>query len=42
MKSSVETTQLFDFNFVNSDEIFKVVNSLDPIKRRVVLFQPKS
>ena len=32
IKSSVETTQLFDFNFVNSDDISKIINSLDPTK----------
>ena len=26
IKSSVETTQLFDFNFVNSDDISKIIN----------------
>ena len=33
IKSSVETTQLFDFNFVASDEISKIINSLDPSKK---------
>ena len=33
IKSSVETTQLFDFNFVNSDDISKITNSLDPTKK---------
>ena len=32
IKSSVETTQLFDFNFVNSDDISEIINSLDPTK----------
>ena len=31
--SSVETTQLFDFNFVSSDNISKIINSLDPSKK---------
>ena len=38
IKSSAETTQLFDFNFVSSDDISKIINSLDPtmevVKRR--------
>ena len=29
----VETTQLFDFNFVNSKIISKIINSLDPTKK---------
>ena len=33
IKSSVETTQLFDLNFVNSDDISKIINSLDPTKK---------
>ena len=33
IKLSVETTQLFDFNFVNSDEISKIKNSLDRTKK---------
>ena len=33
VKSSVETTQLFDFNFVNSDDISKIKNSLYPTKK---------
>ena len=33
IKSSVETTQLFDLNFVNCDEICKIINSLDPTKK---------
>ena len=32
IKSFVETTQLFDFNFVNSDDISKIINSMDPTK----------
>ena len=32
IKSSVKTIQLFDFNFVNSDDILKIINSLDPTK----------
>ena len=32
IKSSVETTQLFYFNFVGSDNISKIMSSLDPIK----------
>ena len=30
IKSSVETTQLFDFNSVSSDDISKIINSMDP------------
>ena len=33
IKSSVETTQLFDFNFVSSDDISKIINLLDPTKK---------
>ena len=33
IKSSVETTQLFDFNFVNSDVISKMIYLLDPTKK---------
>ena len=33
IKSSVERTQLFDFNFVSSDDISKIINLLDPTKR---------
>ena len=33
IKSSVETTQLFDFIFVKSDDISKIINSLDPTKK---------
>ena len=33
IKSSVETTQLFNLNFVNSDDISKIINSLDPTKK---------
>ena len=33
IKSSGETTQLFDFNFVSSDDISKIINSLDPTKK---------
>ena len=33
IKSSVGTTQLFDFNIVNSDDISKIRNSLDPTKK---------
>ena len=33
IKSSVETTQLFDFNFVSSDDISKIVNSMDSTKK---------
>ena len=33
IESSVETTQLFDFNFVNSDDISKIINSLYPTKK---------
>ena len=35
IKSSVETTQLFDFNFVSSDDISKITNSLDPTKKTI-------
>ena len=33
IKPSVETTQLFNFNFVNSDKISKIINSLDSTKK---------
>ena len=33
IKSSVETTQLFDFNFVNCDGISKIISSMDPTKK---------
>ena len=33
IKSSLETTQLFVFNFGNSDDISKIINSLDPVKK---------
>ena len=33
IKSSVETTQLFDFNFVSSDDISKITNSMDSTKK---------
>ena len=33
IKSSVETSQLFDFYFVNSEDISKIINSLDPTKK---------
>ena len=33
IKSSVETTQLFDFNFVTSDDISKIINSMDSNKK---------
>ena len=33
IKSFVETTQLFDFNFVNSDYISKIIKSLDPTEK---------
>ena len=33
IKSSVETTQLFDFSFVNSDDISKIINSVNPTKK---------
>ena len=32
IKSSVETTQLFDFDFVSSGDISKIINSLDPTR----------
>ena len=33
-KSSVETTQSFDFNFVNSGDISKIIVLLDPTKKK--------
>ena len=33
IKSPVETTQLFDFNFVSSDDISKIINSMDSTKK---------
>ena len=33
IKSSVETTQLLDFNFVSSYDISKIINLLDPTKK---------
>ena len=33
IKSSVETTQLLDFNFVNCDGISKIISSMDPTKK---------
>ena len=33
IRSFVERTQLFDFNFENSDDISKIINSLDPTKK---------
>ena len=33
INSSIETTQLFDFNFVNCDDISKIINLLDPTKK---------
>ena len=33
IKSSVETTQLFDFNFVSSDDTSKNINSMDSTKK---------
>ena len=42
IKSSVETTQSFDFNFVNSGDISKIIVLLDPTKKtKKVLFQPQ-
>ena len=41
IKSSVKTTQLFDVNFVNSDEISKIINLLDPAKRTSGAIQTK-
>ena len=32
IRSFVERTQLFDFNFENSDDISKIINSLGPTK----------
>ena len=33
VKSSVKVTQLFDFNFVSSDDISKIINSIDSTKK---------
>ena len=33
IKLSVERTQLFDINFVNSDGISKIINWLDPTRK---------
>ena len=33
IKLSVETTQLFDFNFISSDDISKIINSMDLTKK---------
>ena len=33
IKSSVETAQLFNFNFVSSNDISKIINSLDPTEK---------
>ena len=33
IKSSVETTQLFDFNFVSSNDISKIINSMNSTKK---------
>ena len=33
IKSSVEITQLFDFNFVSSGDISKIINSMDSTKK---------
>ena len=33
IKLSVETTQLLDFNFVSSDDICKIINSMDSTKK---------
>ena len=33
IKSYVEITQLFDFNFVRSDDISKIINSMDSTKK---------
>ena len=33
IKSFVETTQLFDFNFVSSGDICKIINSMDSTKK---------
>ena len=41
IKSSVETTQLFDFNFVNNDGISKIINSLNPTKTTSVAVPTK-
>ena len=41
IKSSVETTQLFDFNFVNNDGISKIINSLVPTKTTSVAVPTK-
>ena len=41
IKSSIETTQLLDFNFVSSDDISKIINSMDPAKKTSGAIQPK-
>ena len=33
IKSSVEILHLFDFNFINSDDISKTINLLDPTEK---------
>ena len=33
INSSVETTQLFDFHFVSSDDISKIINSMDSTRK---------
>ena len=33
IKSTIRTTQLFDFNFVSNDDISKIINSLFPTKK---------
>ena len=42
IKWSVETTQLFDFNFVNSDDISELINLLDPTKNTTGAVPPKT
>ena len=41
IKSSVKILQLFDFNFVNSDDISKTINLLDPTRKASCAFPIK-
>ena len=41
IKSSAKTIQLFDFHFVNSDDISKIINLLDPTKKTSGAFPTK-
>ena len=41
IKSSAETTQLFDFNFVSRDDISKIKYPLDPTKKASVAIPSK-